>query len=128
MESPTPFANPRGIPHVWYTKRVPISETTIWVIEATLVEYAMERNDDDYHLVLKDGDKTMIAEIPDPSCVERAPKAIRERVQIAHDDLYRRFTGRLRPVYGTFKPSNVRVRIAGIGMFDKIHGGGERRT
>src|SRR5436305_61908 len=50
--------------------RIAPYETTVWVLNATLVEYKLE-TDQDYHLVLQDGatSNTLIAEIPAPSCV-----------------------------------------------------------
>jgi hypothetical protein len=125
-----PFPNPKGIPHSWYSKRYLPYEANIYVLEdVTLVEYVKE-NDEDYHLVLRDGEgNTMIAEIPNPRCVAGAPDAVRKKVQIARDDFDRQFGGMARPVLKTFKEANVRVRIAGVAMFDKIHGGdsGEQR-
>src|SRR5260370_3273919 len=49
--------------------RIQSTETTVFVVDATLVEYKLE-SDSDYHLVIKDASgNTMIAEIPSPSCV-----------------------------------------------------------
>ena len=49
--------------------RVQPTETTVFIVNATLVEYKLE-TDSDYHLVLKDSQgNTMIAEIPAPACV-----------------------------------------------------------
>src|SRR5438876_6131236 len=49
--------------------RVSPSETTQWVLNATLTQYKLE-GDSDYHLVLSDASgNTMIAEIPSPNCV-----------------------------------------------------------
>src|SRR5712691_8007841 len=49
--------------------RVSPFETTVWVLNATLTQYKLE-SDQDYHLILQDaGGLTMIAEIPDPTCV-----------------------------------------------------------
>src|ERR1700709_67917 len=49
--------------------RISPYETTVWVLDATLVEYKSE-DDSDYHLVLKDAaGNTMIGEIPLPACV-----------------------------------------------------------
>src|SRR5262249_50366113 len=49
--------------------RVSPTETTVWVITATLTLYKLE-NDSDYHLVIQDASgNTMITEIPMPSCV-----------------------------------------------------------
>src|SRR5579872_5422899 len=58
---------PKPIPK---EKRVAPLETSYWEIEATLTDYALE-DDADFHLVLEDDSgNTMIAEIPDPDCVD----------------------------------------------------------
>src|SRR5881394_2399193 len=49
--------------------RVKPTETTVWVINATLKEY-IRAYDGDYHMVIKDdAGRTMIAEIPSPTCI-----------------------------------------------------------
>ena len=50
-------------------RRVQPTETTVWVLNATLKKY-VRAYDSDYHMVLADdAGHTMIAEIPDPGCV-----------------------------------------------------------
>lgn len=122
IDFPYPFPNPRGIPKVWWTKRVPRYETTVWTLEVKLKEYTRE-DDEDYHLVLEDeSGNTMVAELPNPPCVPAtAPAMIKERIQIARDDFDRRFNGTARPTSRPKSP-NVKIRIAGIGMFDREHG------
>jgi hypothetical protein len=121
IDFPYPFPNPRGIPKVWWTKRVPRYERTVWVLEVTLKDYTRE-DDEDYHLVLEDENgNTMVAEIADPACVDsNAPPLIKERIKIARDDFDRKFNGSLRPTSNPKSP-NVKIRIAGIGMFDREH-------
>src|SRR5437867_7173073 len=55
------------------TTRVTPTETTVFVVNATLSDYKFEggsHGDSDYHLVLEDDQgNTMIAEIPSPSCL-----------------------------------------------------------
>jgi hypothetical protein len=122
IDFPYPFPNPRGIPRVWWTKRVPRYETTVWVLEARIKEYTKE-DDEDYHLVLEDvNGNTMVAEIPNPPCVPAtAPDLIKEKLKIVRDDFDRRYSGRARPTSAP-KPGNAKIRIAGIGMFDRAHG------
>jgi hypothetical protein len=122
IDFPYPFPNPRGIPRIWWDKRVPRYETTVWTLEVTLKEYTRE-NDEDYHLVLEDENgNTMVAEIADPPCVDaNAPLIIKEKIKIARDDFDRKFNGRLRPTSRAKSP-DVKIRIAGIGMFDREHG------
>src|SRR5262249_49735219 len=60
------LAAPSPIPS---NNRVSPTETTQWVINATLTKFKLE-SDSDYHLVLADAaGNTMIVEIPSPSCV-----------------------------------------------------------
>lgn len=48
--------------------RMPI-EKQVYKIKHCFITKAMRENDNDFHLVIEDGDKhTMIAEIPDPQC------------------------------------------------------------
>lgn len=47
--------------------RMPGIEFQTYTIKCFIVEKKNE-SDDDYHLVLKDGNKTMIGEVPDPTC------------------------------------------------------------
>src|SRR5258707_9451145 len=49
--------------------RIQSTETTVFVVDATLTQYKSE-SDSDYHLVIKDASaNTMIAEIPSPNSV-----------------------------------------------------------
>src|SRR5713226_3441093 len=51
------------------SNRVQPTETTVFVVNATLTMYKLE-SDSDYHLVLSDSaGKTIIVEIPSPNCV-----------------------------------------------------------
>src|SRR5262245_17761916 len=60
------LAAPNPIPS---NSRVSPTETTQWVINGTLTKYKLE-GDSDYHLVIADASgRTMIVEIPSPSCV-----------------------------------------------------------
>jgi hypothetical protein len=52
--------------------RVAPTEDTTYQVSATLTEFKTEA-DSDYHLVLSSGAKTMIAEIPSPTCVTGGP-------------------------------------------------------
>src|SRR6266851_9387823 len=62
----TSLAKPSTLPR---SSRIPPTELTQWTIDATLVEFAQEA-DQDYHLVIRDNaGHTMIVEIPDPNCV-----------------------------------------------------------
>jgi len=72
--------------------------------------------DSDYHLVLSDtGGRTMIAEIPSPSCIGSSPflpsiRYVRSKFSAAYhpSESWRRL--------------NVTVHVTGVGFFDFIHG------
>lgn len=95
--------------------RVKGTETTNWQIHVTLVEYKLE-SDSDYHLVIKVGTGTMIAEIPSPSCVgSTSPfKADITATRTAFDKKYH--------VTSSWHTANVPVILTGIGFFDYKHG------
>jgi hypothetical protein len=95
--------------------RVAPTETTDWKESATLVEFTQE-GDSDYHLVLKVGTKTMIAEIPDPACVgSTSPfKAAMTATRNAFNKKYHVTSG--------WTTVNVPVVVTGIGFFDFKHG------
>ncbi|MDX6500091.1 MAG: hypothetical protein QOG23_3351 [Blastocatellia bacterium] len=109
----TGIATPATLPD---NARIQPTETTTWVVSATLVKYARSF-DADYHMVFKDGaGRTMIAEIPDPGCLgPGSPFA----AGIAHaraqfDAMFTATT--------TFQNASVPVQITGVGFFDHFEG------
>jgi hypothetical protein len=85
-------------------------------VHARLVDYVRE-DDGDYHLVLRDKQgRTIVAEIPSPSCVgsispvKRASRIARQRM----DGHY--------AVTTAFKTADRRVVVKGVGFFDFQHG------
>jgi hypothetical protein len=96
--------------------RVAPAETTAWQFnDVTLLRFKAE-SDSDYHLVLSDGANTMIAEIPDPGCVgSQSPFA--SLIQQARTNFSQQYTPS-----GSFQTVNATVSIAGVGMFDFLHG------
>ena len=109
----TAIAAPNSLPD---NNRVRPTETTVWVINATLTKY-VRAYDSDYHMVFTDGaGRTMIAEIPAPGCVgPGSPFA----AGIAHaraqfDAMFTATT--------TFQTANVPVQITGMGFFDHLEG------
>jgi len=97
-------------------RRVQPTETTVWVLNATLKKY-VRAYDSDYHMVLADdAGHTMIAEIPDPGCVgPGSPLA----AGIAHaraqfDAVFTATT--------SFQNADVPVQITGVGLFDYLEG------
>jgi hypothetical protein len=95
--------------------RNPPTETTVWVVKATLAGFKMEA-DLDYHLVLED-DKghTLLAEIPAPECVgSGSPFASRiAGVRALFDATYH--------VTTSLQSVRVPVRVTGVGFFDTEH-------
>jgi hypothetical protein len=107
------IATPNSLPD---NKRVVPTETTVWVINATLVKY-VRAYDSDYHMVFTDGaGRTMIAEIPSPSCVgPGSPFAA--GIANARAQFDAMFTATT-----TFQTANVPVQITGVGFFDHLEG------
>src|SRR5207249_1326755 len=98
------------------SRRVQPTETTLFVLSATLVKY-VQAYDSDYHMVLTDSaGRTMIAEIPAPGCVgPGSPFA----AGIAHaraqfDAMFTTTT--------TFQAANMPVQITGVGFFVYLEG------
>src|SRR5579885_544127 len=113
ISSLTALPAPSPIPA---NNRVQPTETTVWVITATLTQYKLE-TDSDYHLVLDDGaGHTMIAEIPAPSCVG-AGSPFASGISHARSQFDARFTATT-----SFQTANVPVQVTGVGMFDFLHG------
>jgi PKD repeat protein len=96
--------------------RVQPTETTVFVVNATLVEYKLE-SDSDYHLVLKDAQgNQMIAEIPDPACVG-AGSPFAAGIQNARTEFDSKYA-----VTTSFQTANIPVQVTGVGFFDFDHG------
>ena len=96
--------------------RIQPTETTQYVISATLDEFKLE-SDSDYHLVLDDGNgNTLIAEIPDPSCVDSSSPLL-SAITSARSTFDARYTATT-----SFQTVDVPVTVTGIGFFDYLHG------
>ena len=114
----TDLATLISFPHPSYlppNNRVPEELQLYQLTDVTLTVYKLE-NDSDYHLVLFDGASTMIAEIPDPNCVDPASPFL-PGLQWARDT----FDGRYHPT-SSFQTANIPVTIIGAGFFDFFHG------
>jgi hypothetical protein len=115
----TTIASLRAIPApspIPSNNRVSPTETTQWVINATLTQYKLE-SDSDYHLVLSDASgNTMIVEIPSPTCVG-AGSPFLAGIQNARSEFNARFTATT-----SFQTANIPVQIKGVAMFDFLHG------
>lgn len=96
--------------------RISPTETTVYQISATLTEYKLE-DDSDYHLVLSDASgNTMIAEIPDPSCVGSSSPLAAD-IKNSRGEFDAQYTPD-----GSFQTANVPVTVTGVGFFDFDHG------
>jgi hypothetical protein len=98
------------------TSRVAPVELATYRVHARLVEYVRE-DDGDYHLVLADRTgRTIIAEIPDPSCVVKI-SPVKAAIRTARARMDGHFS-----VTSDFKFAGSRVVVSGIGFFDYFHG------
>jgi len=96
--------------------RIQPTETTQFVLSATLTEYKLE-TDSDYHLVIKDASgNTMIAEIPDPACVGSG-SPFTGGIQTARSEFDNKYS-----VTTSFQTANIPVCLHGVGFFDFQHG------
>jgi IPT/TIG domain len=106
------YAHPATLPA---NNRIQPQETTVYSIDATLIEYKLE-TDSDYHLVIQDASgNTMITEIPDPACA--AGSLFIASIQSSRGEFDSMFNAT-----GTFKTTSLRVRVRGVGFFDFLHG------
>lgn len=109
----TAIAQPSTLPD---ENRLQPTETTTWVLNATLVKYA-QSFDSDYHMVFRDGaGRTMIGEIPDPDCVD-ASSPFRSGIAHARAQFDAMFSAT-----SNFQTTNTLVRITGVGFFDYFEG------
>ena len=107
------LAKPKKLPD---TTRIKPTETTTWVLSATMVKY-VRSYDADYHMVFKDGSgRTMIGEIPDPNCVP-ANSPFRAAIIHARSQFDAMFSATT-----SFQDANVAVQITGVGFFDYNEG------
>lgn len=96
--------------------RVQPTETTAFIVDATLIKYKLE-SDSDYHLVLTDSQgRTMIAEIPDPACVG-STSPFKAAITNARSEFDSTFTATT-----SFKTTSTPVEVEGVGFFDFDHG------
>ena len=96
--------------------RIQPTETTVFVLNATLTEFKLE-SDSDYHLVLSDAaGKTMIAEIPSPGCVSSS-SPFSAAIASARTEFNARFTA-----LTNFTKISIPVQVKGVGFFDFLHG------
>jgi hypothetical protein len=109
----------RGLPQpstLPANNRIKPTETTVFQLQTTLVEYKLE-TDSDYHLVVKDSSgNTMIVEIPDPACVG-ASSPLLPGIRNARAEFDAKYNATT-----SFQTANVPVTVTGVGFFDFLHG------
>lgn len=113
---PYPFAKLTGFPPKWsYYQRAGEAEFRIWQITAYLTKKKNE-SDEDYHLVIKDGDRYLVAEIPSANCVENTIEPLKGMILQARSDFDEWFSKQTKKIF------NQKVRLTGLGFFDRVHG------
>ncbi len=94
-------------------KRFAPVETTLWSVEAQVIE-VNHTEDGDYHLILRSSSgKTMVAELPDPRRMTHASRFAKDMT-----DARRYLVSSLQPGEGV-KEVNARMRIVGVGYFGR---------
>ena len=96
-------------------------ENTLYRIDADMVGYKLEKDDQDLHIVIRDHNAaasapTMVIEIPDPTVVSKK-SPWRSRIAIVRSKFYASF----KPA-SKIKKCKVHIKVVGVGFFDKIHG------
>jgi hypothetical protein len=106
-------ATPETLPQA--NRAGPVERHT-YRVHAHLVDYVREA-DGDYHLVLEGkGGRTIVAEIPSPACVGGiSPVKRASRIAREHMDTHYGVTT-------SFKATDRRVIVKGVGFFDYLHG------
>ena len=94
--------------------RVEPTETTVWQLTNVTLTELKEEADSDYHLVLSDGIKTMIAEIPFPSCAPASAWSC--FISRARSQIDAAYTVTPTPVYPA-----ATMTVRGVGFFDFLH-------
>src|SRR6266849_11024073 len=114
-------------------------ETHVYVVQARLVEFKFETNDNDFHLVMTDdtlnfspggqgttpSGHSFVAEIPDPNCIggaqgSAAPSAFIAGIQNARAELQAQFPNI--DMSGNFNDAGgIPVQIVGTGFYDRPH-------
>jgi hypothetical protein len=104
-------------PHRPHDRRVAPTETTIFCVEGMIYDIPRTQADRDWHIVvagLEDSTVSLIAEIPDPRCDRVCSSGF------AH--LFARARERLEARLRIWTTDTLRVRLAGVGFFDRNHG------
>lgn len=110
----------KSVPGLLTLRRLRGTERTTFRVHAALVEMKLE-DDGDIHLVIadpRDGQATMIAELPDPGCTKAAPRLARTKMRRARGA----FIAACGSPSRSFTQLSGSATISGLGFFDQIHG------
>lgn len=114
-------------------------ERTVWVVEGRLVKFKPElgkTGDSDYHLVISDdtlqfsqgstvSNHSFVAELVDPDCIpgKQGQPGTTSAFQTQIENVWEKFENRFsNPKHGWNPGNGMRVRITGVGFFDRPHG------
>jgi hypothetical protein len=114
VESLAALPRPRQRPQF---RRVSPTETTVFCLEGWLADIPRTESDRDMHIViagLEDTTLTLIAEIPDARCYGACSSGFGHLYAKAYETLM----DRLR----TWQTDTLRIRIMGVGFYDRNHG------
>lgn len=118
QKQPYPLnVSPKSPPPKWsYDLRAGTAEFRMWTVTAFLTKKKNEK-DEDYHLIMDDGTgRSLVAEIPSPNCVAETPEPLKSMILEARSDFDDWFMKQ------TKKTFFQKVRMTGIGFFDRVHG------
>jgi hypothetical protein len=114
IEALTSLPAPPTLPQA---ERIAPTELTTWQLaDIDLLRFKKE-SDGDYHLVLSDGTRTMIAEIADPACVSAASPLL-AGISAARAQFNAKYSNI--PTL-LFADSGETVTLSGVGFFDFKH-------
>lgn len=124
---PAPLSSDIDLGGPFANNRITPTETTVFVIDATMTFYKKE-TDVDYHIVLDDGaGHTLISEIPNPACILApsplgsgrvlVPSPLGAGIAAAREKFDTRLSAQT-----FFQNAGIPVRMTGVGFFDFEHG------
>lgn len=102
-------------PSIRKSSRYSPVELTTYEISGRLTLIKLETDDDDYHLVITDNDRTMIVEAPLPECA--ANSRFQHQITEVRQALDAKFGG---PITSRHTP-DIPVTVTGVGFFDRLH-------
>ena len=112
--SPPPRKSPAG--NGMYLPRQAPTETQVWELRDVHLSWDKLEDDSDYHLIVSDGSRSMIVEVPYPGCVTPSSPFFCTITHARHEvEQY------LHPTTSAGFPSYT-VSLVGVGFFDEIHG------